>query len=95
MPDEDEGQAEVLCLTCLHRPARPGSLYCSALCRVLNALRLVRLALVLAALGVVLVACASSTTSARPTTAPSPRPTAGYLGGDLQAAGWTPQLPQA
>jgi hypothetical protein len=47
--DDDEDQAEVLCLTCLRRPSRPGSLYCSALCRVLHALRLVRLGLVLAA----------------------------------------------
>jgi hypothetical protein len=32
----------VMCLTCLVRPARPGSPYCSRLCRVFHALRLAR-----------------------------------------------------
>jgi hypothetical protein len=39
-PDE---QAEAMCLACLVRPSRPGSVYCSALCRALHALRIVRL----------------------------------------------------
>jgi hypothetical protein len=168
-PEEDP--PEVLCLTCLRRPSRPGSVYCSALCRVLHALRLTFLGLVLPALGLVLVACGTSTASTSPT--PAPRPlscawytptygsqqvlvsatgpvcqspalieqvakwskrawlttslvpksqddlfaqvahagsvvrvwftgndpptltTAGYLADDLQAAGWTPELPQA
>ena len=170
-PDEDP--PEVLCLTCLRRPSRPGSVYCSALCRVLHALRLACLGLVLPALVLLVVGCGTSTASTRPTPAPSPRPlscawytptyagqqvivtatgpachspalieqvakwskrawltthlvptsqndlfaqvaragsvvrvwftgndpptltTAGYLADDLQAAGWTPQLPEA
>jgi hypothetical protein len=70
--DPAEDPPEVLCLTCLRRPSRPGSVYCSGLCRVLHALRLVRLALVLAALGGLLVACGTSTASSRPAPAPSP-----------------------
>jgi hypothetical protein len=44
MGDEEEAQErlEVMCLTCLRRPSRPGSVYCSRTCRVLHALRLVR-----------------------------------------------------
>jgi hypothetical protein len=40
--DDDEDQADepaVVCLSCLVRPPRPGSLYCSRLCRLLHALR--------------------------------------------------------
>lgn len=37
-PHDDSGDQDhaPLCLTCLHRPARPGSLYCSRLCRWLD-----------------------------------------------------------
>jgi hypothetical protein len=35
----DDDEADVVCLSCLVRPPRPGSLYCSRLCRVLHALR--------------------------------------------------------
>lgn len=34
---DDDGSR---CAACLIRPARPGSPYCSALCRILHALRL-------------------------------------------------------
>jgi hypothetical protein len=40
--DDDEGQGDehaVVCLSCLVRPPRPGSVYCSRLCRVLHVLR--------------------------------------------------------
>jgi hypothetical protein len=80
-PDEDP--PEVLCLTCLRRPSRPGSVYCSALCRVLHALRLTFLGLVLPALALGLVACSTSTTSTRPP--PAPRP--------LSCAWYTPTTP--
>lgn len=35
----DGGEPGIVCLTCLIRPPRPGSVYCSRLCRVLGALR--------------------------------------------------------
>jgi len=76
--DPDEDPPEVLCLTCLRRPSRPGSVYCSALCRVLHALRLVRVELVLAALGLLAVGCASSTPAPRPSPAPRPLSCAWY-----------------
>jgi hypothetical protein len=76
--DHDPEPLEVLCLTCLRRPARPGSLYCSGLCRVLRALRLVTLALVLAALGALVVGCGTSAPAPRPTQRPSPLTCAWY-----------------
>lgn len=36
---DDDGDLDVVCLSCLVRPPRPRSLYCSRLCRVLHALR--------------------------------------------------------
>ena len=43
MDDEaGERRARPLCLTCLRRESRPGSVYCSRLCRVLHALRVIR-----------------------------------------------------
>jgi len=39
----DDDEADIVCLTCLVRPPRPGSVYCSRLCRALHALRIVRL----------------------------------------------------
>lgn len=71
-PEEDWEPAEVLCLTCLRRPARQGSVYCSKTCRVLRALRLACLGLVLPALGGLVVGCSASPASPRPTPAPSP-----------------------
>ena len=38
-PEPDETEIEVVCLNCLIRPPRPGSVYCSRLCRWLDALR--------------------------------------------------------
>jgi hypothetical protein len=42
----DEGQADddgaARCATCAHRPARPGSPYCSGFCRALAVLRRLR-----------------------------------------------------
>jgi hypothetical protein len=37
--DEDQADPAVVCLSCLVRPPRPGSVYCSRLCRVLHVLR--------------------------------------------------------
>jgi hypothetical protein len=73
------------CATCQRRPARPGSPYCSALCRVLAALRRLGLLALVAALA----GCAATVTvTARPPTS-SPRPvtcawyTPTSAGGDL------------
>ena len=88
-PDQEEGwePAEVMCLTCLRRPSRPGSPYCSRTCRVLHVLRLVRVELLgLAALGLLVVACGSSTPAPRPTPAPSPAKV-------LSCAWYTPTTP--
>lgn len=38
IPDESEDDDPV-CITCLVRPARPGSAFCGRLCRVLGRLR--------------------------------------------------------
>ena len=75
MPDQedlDQEPVEVMCLTCLRRPARPGSVYCSKTCRVLRALRVAAGLAVLPALGVLAVGCASSTPASRPSPVPSP-----------------------
>jgi hypothetical protein len=37
-PDEDESDDPV-CITCLIRPPKPGSVYCSRLCRLFGRLR--------------------------------------------------------
>jgi|HubBroStandDraft_3_1064219.scaffolds.fasta_scaffold14472_5 hypothetical protein len=38
--DDDQGdELELVCLSCLIRPPRPGSVYCSRLCAVMGRLR--------------------------------------------------------
>jgi hypothetical protein len=42
--EHDQGADDApMCLNCLHRPARPGSLWCSRFCRLLDFGRRLRL----------------------------------------------------
>jgi hypothetical protein len=36
---DDDDEPDVVCLSCLVRPPRPGSVYCSRLCALLGRLR--------------------------------------------------------